>query len=166
VGEVNVEDLWILEMGDAAASINGLDAEGKLRLMADAVEDSLSWGDSPLLASCSVAAVRLVKASLGAVRAGADASSKTVVDLLGEMDGIINLEAGPSSVMISASIDLLMSIEDGPRAVDVTNVLFSCYDATVQSQHFGRVVSLEDQLASNVCVGLIRRQKQMLASVE
>lgn len=156
-----MENLWIREMGGAEVALDGMSPDVRIRIMADAIEYAVFHSSSPLASFFSGDVTRLVRSAIDATRAS-DASSARVQELFDEMGALVNGQAPAGSIVLSAAIDLLASLTEQPTSSEVVDVLFGCYDATLQSQGFGRIIALQDQASSEACWDVIRNQKILL----
>ncbi|HZM79450.1 MAG TPA: hypothetical protein VFC19_27280 [Candidatus Limnocylindrales bacterium] len=156
-----MENLWMREMGGAEAALEDMSPATRLGIMHDAIEHVVFHSLSPLSSFLSADALRLVRSAIDA--ASSDPAWPAHVEtLFSEMGALINEQSSVNPIILSAAMDLVANLVDEPRSSDVVDVLFNCYDATMQTQGMGRVATLKDQIGNQACWNVIRHQKDLL----
>lgn len=159
----DVDNLWMIELSEIDSAIEEMDQATRLRLMATAVEYVLFESRLPLSALFPPATNHLLRAAIDVVLT-VPGPPPAEVEALREELGELSDRVGPAPAnMLLTAMDLLFSVTDGTQVSTVNEVLFSCYDVAMQTQGSGRRITLEQQAASEICLDVIRRQKELIA---
>ncbi|GHJ52940.1 hypothetical protein Nm8I071_22470 [Nonomuraea sp. TT08I-71] len=159
----DVDNLWMIELSEIDSAIEEMDQATRLRLMATSIEYVMFESPLPLSALFPPATTHLLRAAIDVVLT-VPGPSPAEVEALGEELGELSDRVGPAPAsMLLTAMDLLCSVADGAQVSTVKEVLFSCYDVVMQTQSFGRRITLEQQTASEICLDVIRRQKELVA---
>ncbi|XVU26021.1 hypothetical protein ACQPZJ_02875 [Actinoplanes sp. CA-054009] len=156
-----MSDLWMREMAGVKEDFARRSEAERIRVMCEAIDYAMFRSLTPLAAIPSPGARALIEEALAAGRAGAP--PETAYEISGRMYPHLDSEGSVGSIMLDAALVMLSGLSDGARAGDVSNVLFQCYDATMQRQAMGRRITIEHELGNAACVDIIREQKELLA---
>ncbi|XVV13249.1 hypothetical protein ACQP2X_02500 [Actinoplanes sp. CA-131856] len=133
----------------------------RIRVMCEAIDYAMFRSLTPLATIPSPEARGLIEEALAAGRAGVP--PEAAYELSGRMYPFLDSEGSVGSIMVGAALELLSGLSEGARPGDASNVLFQCYDATMQRQAMGRRITIEHELGNPACVDIIREQKELLA---
>ncbi|MFU8873126.1 hypothetical protein [Micromonospora sp. SL4-19] len=143
----------MIELSEIDPAIEEMDQATRLHLMATSVEYVMFESRLPLSALFPPAANHLLRAAID-----------VVLTVPGPPPAELSDQVGPAPAnMLQTAMDLLVSVADGAQVSTVNEVLFSCYDVAMQTQGLGRRITLEQQTASEICLDVIRRQKELVA---
>ena len=159
----DVDNLWMIELSEIDSAIEKMDQATRLRLMATSVEYVVFESRLPLSALFPPATSHLLRAAIDVVLTVPGPPPAEAEALREELGKLSDRVAPAPAHMLLTAMDLLFSVSDGAEVSAVKDVLFSCYDAAMQTQGFGRGITLEQQTASQICLDVIRRQKELVA---
>ncbi|MEV4345233.1 hypothetical protein AB0J83_12220 [Actinoplanes sp. NPDC049596] len=154
-------DLWSREMPDVREVMESRSEGERIRVMCEAIDYAMFRSRTPLAPIPAPEARALIEESTAAGRAGA--APEIAYEISERIYPHLNTEGSVGSIMLDATLVMLSGLSDGARPGDVSNVLFQCYDATLQRQGIGRTITIDDELRNEACVDLIREQKELLA---
>jgi hypothetical protein len=155
-----VGDLWLQEMDNVEAVLSKLAPNARLAIMTDAVEYAMFQSLTPLSFVMTGESAFLVESAVDVVRKSQPQAR--IEELDEKIAARVNDEASVASIMLVNATYFLAGLSDPPRSADAVEVLFNCYDATMQRQGFGRTVTLENELSSEACLDVIRQQKALV----
>ncbi|MFG1995797.1 hypothetical protein ACGFJ7_38080 [Actinoplanes sp. NPDC048988] len=155
-----MSDLWTRGMTDAEQVAKGKSEAERIHIMCEAIDYAMFRSLTPLAAIPAPGARALIEEALTAGRAGAPPQS--AFEISGRIYPHLDTEGTVGSIMLDAALVMLSGLSEGARPGDVSNVLFQCYDATLQRQGIGRRITIDDERGSPACVDLIREQRKLL----
>ncbi|GAA2563862.1 hypothetical protein GCM10010435_40010 [Winogradskya consettensis] len=157
-----MDDLWMREMSSAREAVAALGARERIELMADALEFVAYRSATGLHGWFTPEVDRLLRTALRTARSDAAPGPTAFDEFRDAIDPLIDVVSPANSALLLTAMDLVSAAVEGARPGDVTSVLFNCYDITMQTQGFGRRITLADQLGSEPCLEVIRHQVSIL----